>query len=135
GAHAAAPSVAQYKAYLDLNHRDLAKALRKLNRPAEAAAEATRRSKLWPEDPTQLYDVACELALCIPLAGSEAEREGYSSRAMDALGKAVRLGWKDVAHIEADPDLAPLRSRDDFRAPCRELAEAASTRPRAAVSP
>jgi tetratricopeptide (TPR) repeat protein len=127
-AHARAPSVAQYKFYLDLNHRDLAQALRKLNRPAEAAAQATRRSELWADDPGQLYDVACELALCIPLAGaSAADRIDYSERAMDALREAVRLGWKDVAHIEADPDLASLRSREDFRALCRDLAGAPPT--------
>ncbi len=135
-AHARAPSVAQYKVYLDLNHRDLAQALRKLNRPAEAAAEATRRSKLWADDPNQLYDVACELALCIPLAGSSAaDRIDYSERAMDALRKAVRLGWKDIAHIEADPDLAPLRSREDFRTLCRDLSSAPSLTPSARPRP
>jgi tetratricopeptide (TPR) repeat protein len=139
-AHARAPSVAQYKFYLDLNHLDLAEILRKLDRPAEAAAEATRRSKLWPDDPKQLYNFACELALCIPLAGrdpslSTAERAEYSDRAMDALRQAVRVGWRNLAHMESDPDLAPLRSRADFQALCRELAETSPSVPPKVAKP
>jgi tetratricopeptide (TPR) repeat protein len=129
-AHARAPSVAQYKIYLDVNHRDLAQAFRTLNRPAEAVAEATRRAALWPDDCRQVYDVACELALCIPLAASSAaDRADYADRAMDALRKAVGLGWKDVAHLQVDPDLAPLRSREDFRALCSDLSGANATIP------
>ena len=34
---------------------------------------------------------------------------------MDWLTKAVKAGWKEAAHMKADPDLDPLRGRDDFK--------------------
>lgn len=33
-----------------------------------------------------------------------------------ALTQSVEHGWKDVAHIESDPDLAPIRSEPAYRA-------------------
>jgi len=35
---------------------------------------------------------------------------------MRALNRAVEVGWLNAAHTEADPDLASLRNRADFRA-------------------
>jgi len=39
----------------------------------------------------------------------------YSDRAMEALRQAVRAGWKATEQTRKDPDLAPLRAREDFR--------------------
>jgi hypothetical protein len=37
------------------------------------------------------------------------------------LREAVRAGWNDAQHTSRDPDLAPLRDRDDFRRLVAEL--------------
>lgn len=39
-----------------------------------------------------------------------------SRPAVEWLRKAVAAGYRDRAHLDADPDLAPLRGRPDFRA-------------------
>jgi hypothetical protein len=39
----------------------------------------------------------------------------YAVRAVDLLREAVARGWKNAAHMKKDPDLAPLRKRDDFQ--------------------
>ena len=35
---------------------------------------------------------------------------------MDAIRAAIRDGYRDRYYLEGEPDLAPLRSRDDFKA-------------------
>lgn len=49
-------------------------------------------------------------------ANQPAEVTADADRAMVWLTKAVAAGYRDRDHIETDPDLAPLRTRADFRA-------------------
>jgi tetratricopeptide (TPR) repeat protein/predicted Ser/Thr protein kinase len=42
-------------------------------------------------------------------------RRRDSSQALDWLEKAVEMGWKDVAHLEKDPDLESLRGEKRYR--------------------
>ena len=62
--------------------------------------ELVRRA---PQDPTVRYNLACSLALL--------ERKG---EALDALEKAVALGYEDPEHLVADPDLESLREEARF---------------------
>ena len=39
----------------------------------------------------------------------------YTDRAIQLLSMAVESGWKNIDHMAADPDLAPLRERDDYK--------------------
>ena len=41
--------------------------------------------------------------------------------AMRQLREAASKGYKDVAHTKQDPDLAPLRQRDEFQKLVAEL--------------
>jgi hypothetical protein len=41
---------------------------------------------------------------------------------MVLLRRAVAAGFADIAHIRADPDLDPLRSRADFQTLLMDLA-------------
>lgn len=61
--------------------------------------------RLLPEDDLVRYNLACSLA-----------RAGQADEAIDALSRAILLGYDDLAHMEADPDLESLRDHPDFQA-------------------
>ena len=98
-----------------------------LNQPTEAArvaAEAVRIAKdsagLAGGNPTELYNVACTLALSIPLTEGE-PRQALAAEAVRTLKNAIAAGWSNAQHTSHDPDLDPLRDRDDFRRLLAEL--------------
>src|SRR5262249_38309482 len=115
------PQVGIYRRRLSYHYRNLARTLRALGRPDEAAEATRERIKLWPGDPSELYNVACEFALCVPIAKDDALRGHCADEAMAALRAAVADGWSDAVHTTRDPDLAPLHERPDFRALLAEL--------------
>ena len=43
-------------------------------------------------------------------------RMGKLDEAVEALGKALEMGFSSFAHIEHDDDMDPIRERDDFKA-------------------
>jgi tetratricopeptide (TPR) repeat protein/tRNA A-37 threonylcarbamoyl transferase component Bud32 len=103
-----------------------AAALAGRGRHADAAATAEKLRALGPADPSTLYEVARCYALCAsgvapgksPDALSPEQskaRRDYAARALEALAKAVRKGYKDVGRMEADPDLAAVRSERTYR--------------------
>ncbi len=49
------------------------------------------------------------------------KKREYVDRAMELLQQAVKAGWKDPAHLKKDPDLDPLRDREDFKTLLAEL--------------
>ncbi len=90
---------------------------------AEAEAEAVARRV--PREGDLLRDAACVLALAATAAGADTtlpaeerrRRTGScSDRAVGLLRQAVAEGYKDAKRLRQDPDLAPLRQREDFRA-------------------
>ena len=60
---------------------------------------------LLPNDFLARYNLACSLA-----------RAGRPDEAIDSLSRAILLGYDDLAHMEADPDLESLRNHPDFQA-------------------
>jgi tetratricopeptide (TPR) repeat protein len=99
---------------------NLSQSLRALRRPADAAAAARECLAISSDNPDRLYDMACELSLCVPLAGADdragqAAQDRYAAWAIDALRKAIAAGFRDFAHMKVDTDLDPLRNRDDFQ--------------------
>jgi tetratricopeptide (TPR) repeat protein/tRNA A-37 threonylcarbamoyl transferase component Bud32 len=109
---------------------------------AAAAVTAEKLRTLDPEDGPTLYDVACCYAFCAagvaPAKGTDrltaedsATRARYVARALQDLAAAVQRGYKDVAHMEADADLAALRSEKEYvRLVDRLKAEKAAAKPR-----
>jgi tetratricopeptide (TPR) repeat protein len=96
-------------------------------RAAATAEGVARRDEASAAD---VYDAACCLSLCVPLAAEDARlaegaRAGlardYGGRAVALLRRAVERGYRDGAHLRKDGDLDPLRGRDDFRALLRGL--------------
>jgi serine/threonine protein kinase/tetratricopeptide (TPR) repeat protein len=93
---------------------------------ALAAATAEKLRALAPRDGSNLYDVACLYALFVPAvaAGKKpdqltpeeaAARAKYTRCAVETLTEAVRRGFKDVRRMEADPDLAAIRSAQGYQ--------------------
>ena len=77
---------------------------------AKMHAISAKAVEILPEDATWRYNLACSLA-----------RTGRPREALDALEKAVRLGFTNADAIAADTDLATLRRDPAF---ARILAEA-----------
>ncbi|MFM8735451.1 MAG: tetratricopeptide repeat protein [Pirellulales bacterium] len=70
------------------------------------AVELDRRLvELLPDDFLARYNLACSLALA-----------GSADEAIDALSRAILLGYDDLDHMESDPDLESLRNHPDFLA-------------------
>ena len=60
--------------------------------------------EMLPNDFLARYNLACSLA-----------RAGRPDEAIDALSRAILLGYDDLAHLEVDPDLDSLREHPEFR--------------------
>jgi len=108
-----APNNPEVRQFLSNKYRVLAAALRAQRRGAEAAAVTRQRRGLWPGVAGEQYNMACELALSMPIV-DEAERDAMGAEAMEALREAVISGWSDAVHTAHDADLTPLRGRADF---------------------
>jgi hypothetical protein len=98
------------------------------HKSAAEAADQLFRSAVDPAN--DVYNAACLLARCVPLAErdsqlSEAQRkelaQTYANRAMATLRQAVQKGYKDLARMQQDAGLAPLRSREDYQKLQKEL--------------
>src|SRR5262249_30031063 len=109
-----------FRQFLRNHLSNLTRVHRELKQPAEAARVAREWAELVRGDPADLYNVACSLASCVPLAQGEA-RPSLAAEAVAMLERAVAAGWNNAGHPAHDPDLDPLRDRDDFRRLLAEL--------------
>ena len=91
----------------------------------EAVAILERLSILEPID---CYNLACGHATLagigtMPGSGMSAvEGQAEAERAMQWLHRAVARGYRNVALMQRDHDLDPLRGRDDFQLLMMDLA-------------
>jgi tetratricopeptide (TPR) repeat protein len=98
-------------------YADLARLYREMGQPAEAAAAAAERGRLWPGTAVELAEVARDLALCLALVGgSPTERQRYAEQALETLRQAVACGLRDFSCFATDPALEWLRQHPDFQA-------------------
>jgi hypothetical protein len=76
------------------------------------------------------YNIACVFALSsaaaendVKLASADRTRlkAQYADRALDFLRQAVAEGYQETSWLKGDPDLASLRSREDFQKLVRDL--------------
>jgi serine/threonine-protein kinase len=97
---------------------------------AETARAADRLGQTAVEPPKDLSNAARFLCRCVPLVEKDtklpdARRQElarqYADRALVMLQQAVARGYKDLAGLQKEKDLDPLRSREDFRKLLREL--------------
>jgi tetratricopeptide (TPR) repeat protein len=80
--------------------------------------------------PADAYAAACFLSQCVVIVAKHDKLDNkqrkeamqfYGDAAMRLLRDAVSKGYKDVAHMKKDDDLAPLRPRQDFQKLVAEL--------------
>jgi tetratricopeptide (TPR) repeat protein len=128
------PDKRGYRRQLGDQYRNLARVERALGRPAAAAAASRECAELWPNNPDQLYGVAHDLALCVPMVGTD-EQKQYADEALDVLRRAVAAGFRDASRMSKQAGFAPLRGRDDFAALLRDLERAAPPAQRPADRP
>jgi tetratricopeptide (TPR) repeat protein len=102
-----------------------------------ALATATTLRDLGGDPPTHAYYSACGLALCATIVkmfdkSSPEDRakaiQFYCDQSMRMLRDAIAKGFRDVAQLDSDPDIEPLRDRDDFKMLRAELENKAKAR-------
>jgi tetratricopeptide (TPR) repeat protein len=83
---------------------------------------------LQRSDANSLYSAACFRAVTAAVLRATDKSDAADSniaaeaeKAMDWLAQAVAAGFTDVAHINEDKDLHPLREREDFKELLAEL--------------
>jgi tetratricopeptide (TPR) repeat protein len=121
------PSFAAYRGSLAYTYRGLGRIEAQDGRVVEARRSFERARAIDAERaetlPLSRYNLACDLALCIPLIGrgdgesapaAESERRRLADEAMHALRLALAAGYP-AAVPRRDPDMDPLRSSLDFR--------------------
>jgi tetratricopeptide (TPR) repeat protein len=109
---------------------DLMLALARCGDHSQAARMAEALVEIPPKD-EHLYVVAAEgYALAAGAAGGDAKLvQRYKTAALDCLRKAKDRGWADVATLEKDTDLEPIRNDQAFKALLREFPRPAEKRP------
>ena len=60
--------------------------------------------KLKSDDPIAWYNLACSLSLL-----------KRSTESLSAIGKSLRLGYRDIKYLLSDPDLENLRKSEKFK--------------------
>jgi hypothetical protein len=116
---------------LALAQRRLAILYAQTGNSAKAVAMCRRNKELSEKssrtDPESLYNAACWYSVSTSVfkaaSGSDATHlaGAEANRAMALLKQAVTAGFKDVAQMKLDEDLAALRGRDDFKKLMAEL--------------
>ena len=122
--------------------QELMLALARSGRYAEASEKANVVISTVKPDIELLLDLARAYAQCSASDKSAAGAEAYRLNAIYCLQEAVRLGHQDKVYLATEPDFAPLRQRDDFRAlaavenpPAPPVSAANSDSPEPAANP
>ena len=90
----------------------LGHAYTRLGKHEEGLEMDLRLTALRPEDETARYNLACSHALV-----------GNREEAFETLEEAIRLGYREPAHMREDPDLASIREDPRFREILERLEE------------
>lgn len=91
----------------------------------QAAAIAEEVRKIAPNDAGMLEQIGCCYSLCGPAVAqgrvesklTPAERElqvQYHAKAMQAIARAIELGYSDLDTLRVDPDLKPMQADPEY---------------------
>jgi eukaryotic-like serine/threonine-protein kinase len=105
----------------------LALSLRALGHDQEAATAAAAGQELAEDDPDAWFHLAAYHASGIPLVvgadpAADARRRHLADQAMEAISRAVGLGFGDHSKLRAERDFDPLRPRPGFQLMMMDLA-------------
>jgi TolB-like protein len=89
---------------------EFANVLQWASRESEALAEAEKLSSMQTLDGSALYNLACLYLKC-----------GEPERGMQTLLRSVEKGFRALEAFRHDPDLGPLRGREDFQEMMKKL--------------
>ena len=109
-----APRSIRYRQTLSIHLANFSRALRSVSRPDEAVRLIRERRGLWERNFGGLYDVACDLALCLPLIPDPARKQALASEAVEVLRSAIAAGWTNAAHQPRSRLRGGFRDRADF---------------------
>jgi tetratricopeptide (TPR) repeat protein/tRNA A-37 threonylcarbamoyl transferase component Bud32 len=107
----------------DLRRMALLKLLPRVGQ-VERALEMAERMAAGPKVDAELWvDLACCYAQCARSEPPEKAKQASACqlKAVDAVRRATRSGFRDKIALEVEPDLDPIRSRDDFQTLLREM--------------
>jgi len=105
------------------DYDQLADALARLNDHPALRQRAEELITALPSDAEARYQSARMLARSVTVLSranlSQVDRATQTrrdaDRAMERIREAIGKGWKDTGRLKTDPQLAPLRDREDFR--------------------
>jgi tetratricopeptide (TPR) repeat protein len=111
-----------------------AKVLAGRGQHAQAAATVDKLRQRAAKDFHKLYEAACCYSLCVAAVAPDkkpdqltsqesAARAQYAGLAVETLTQAVQRGFKDVGHLESDPDLAAIRLEKGYQKLVASLAK------------
>jgi tetratricopeptide (TPR) repeat protein len=137
------PNDSQYRSLLAETVGELASVLVALgDREAVLAlAERYKAGVAKPQD--DLWNAARLVSNCVNFVRkdtglTESKRaelaRTYADQAMDLLRQAVKAGWDNTSRLMQEPQLSPLREREDFRKLVADLESSAQLRVMAKVS-
>jgi len=80
---------------------------------SQAVADVVELTKASNWSGERWYNFACFYAAASRKVADQ--KSAYAARSLELLRKAVSAGYKDAGHAATDPELEPLRQRDDFK--------------------
>jgi serine/threonine protein kinase len=128
------PRSTLYRAVFCDNCQLLAETLLDLFDYVHAAEAAADLARIAGHPANDTYNAACYFSRCVQLAEKDTKlsetgrrdlAKSYGTLALETLRQAIQKGYKDVSHMKKDPDLAPIRGREDFQKLLTELNKAA----------
>jgi tetratricopeptide (TPR) repeat protein len=115
------PQATRFRRFLSWHYSLLAHSLTALGSIAEAAQATRELTKLWPQDPGQLYYCAQCFSYYRPLTSDDAQKRALAQEATQTLRRAVAAGFRDGLLMARDPYLIPLHDRAEFQHLVAEL--------------
>ena len=131
------------------SHNNIGRIHQQMGEPVEALHSFQHAVDLYESirepDSRNNYNLACNLALCIPLIGTrngsqgipdtlklskgdQLRRQVYSDRAVDVLRRAISSGFLNPEMLRTDMDIDSIRDRPDFEALIKDAEQKSAAR-------
>ncbi len=103
---------------MSLLRSDRARSRAQTDKTTEALAEAMEVAKADPKQSGEYYNLVLFNLGCVYAITSSKiadKQQEYADRAIELLKSAIAAGYNKIDSLAKDPDLDPLRDRDDFK--------------------